>query len=136
MSTKTSIALGALLAASAACSLPAAAGSEQQQQDGMVVVRDARTGQLRNATPAEVKALRAQQDARGMARPAAEPVVTIRKDGTLHKHLGERGMVYSVVTPDAKGKLDMQCVNGADAAEAAVRHPAPAPHQEHKHESR
>jgi hypothetical protein len=134
MSSKPSMALAALLAAGAACSLPAAA--EQDRQQGMVVVRDAQTGQLRNATPAEVKALRAQETRRGLVAPEAASAVTIRRDGTMQKHLGERGMVYSVVTRDANGKLGTQCVNGEDAAKAALEHPAPATKQEHDHESR
>lgn len=137
MSSKPSIALAALLAAGAACSSVALA-AEPDRQQGMVVVRDAQTGQLRNATPAEVKALRAQQIQPGLAAAAAEAAgtVTIRQDGSMHKHLGERGMVYSVVTRGADGKLSSQCVNGEEAARAALDRHAPATQQEHNHESR
>jgi hypothetical protein len=134
MSSKPSMALAALLAAGAACSLPAAA--EQDRQEGMVVVRDAQTGQLRNATPAEVKALRAQETRRGLVAPEPPSAVTIRSDGTMQKRLGERGMVYSVVTRDADGKLGTQCVKGEEAAQAALERPAPANQQEHHHEIR
>jgi hypothetical protein len=134
MSSSTSMALAALLAASA-FSLPAAASADQQE--GMVVVRDAYTGQLRNATPAEVKVLRAQETAKGLvAHEAAPSAVTVRENGTRQKHLGESRMVYSVVSRDAGGKLGMQCVNGEDAANAALARPAPATQQEHDHESR
>jgi hypothetical protein len=133
MFRKPSMALVALLAAGAG-GLPAAA--EPDRQEGMVVVRDAQTGQLRNPTPSEVKALRAQQTRRGLAEPDAASTVTIRRNGTMQKHLGERGMVYSVVTRGADGKLGMQCVNGEDAAKSALEHPAPANHQGHNHESR
>jgi hypothetical protein len=102
----------------------------------MVVVRDAQTGQLRNATPAEVKALRAQQLRRGLAAPEAPSPVTIRRDGTMQKRLGERGMVYSVVTRNADGKLDTQCVTGEDAAKAALERPVPATQPEHDHGTR
>jgi hypothetical protein len=128
------MALAALLAAGAACSLPAAA--EQDPQQGLIVVRDAQTGKLRSATPAEAKVLRAQQVRRTLAAPAATSTVNVRPNGTLHKHLGERGMVYSVVTRNVDGKLDTQCVKGEDAAKAALDHPAAATEQEHKHESR
>jgi hypothetical protein len=101
------------------------------EQDGMVVVRDAQTGALRNATPAEVKVLKAQESRRNLMTRQPEPSpVVIRKDGTLHKHLGERSMVYSVVTRDDAGKLGMECVKGADAADAALNK------EEHRHEER
>ncbi|MES2757088.1 MAG: hypothetical protein V4693_06910 [Pseudomonadota bacterium] len=131
MSTKTAIALAALLAA--ALGAPAAAG----QQEGVVVVRDPLTGKLRNATPAEARRLHAQSTARGMVKPeGAAPDVTIRKNGTIQKHLGERGLVYSVVTRDAAGKLDTQCVHGEEAANAALKRQAPATGKEHDHETR
>jgi hypothetical protein len=134
MSSKSSMALAALLAAGAACSLPAAAEPDRQQ--GMVVVRDAQTGQLRNATPAEVKALRAQQSTRGLAAPDAASTITIRGNGTIQKHLGERGMVYSVAKRDADGKLGTECVTGEDAARAALERPATTTQPEHNHETR
>ncbi len=133
MSSKTMITLAALFAAGA-LSGPAVAADPQQQ--GMVVVRDAQTGQLRNATPAEVKALRAQEVQRGLTRPAPPSPVTVRKDGTRQKHLGESGLVYSVVTRDADGKLQSREVSGEDAANAALKAPAPATQQEHHHADR
>lgn len=133
MSSKTMIALAALLAAGA-LSVPAAASEEQAE--GMVVVRDTRTGLLRNATPAEVRELRALEVQRGITRPAPPAAVTVRENGTRQKHLGEGGLVYSVVTRDAGGKLAVQEVIGEDAANAAVHAPAPATHQEHNHADR
>jgi hypothetical protein len=135
MSSKTRIALAALLAAGA---LSVAAAASAEQEEGMVVVRDARTGLLRNATPAEVKALRAQDVQRGLARrqPAPPSAVTVRENGTRQKHLGERGLVYSVVTRDAGGKLAVQEVKGEDAANAALDAPAPANQQERHHADR
>lgn len=132
MSSKTSIALAALLAASA-FSAAGTAGAEPQQ--GMVVVRDPQTGQFRNATPAEVKVLRAQQAQLGLVPPPPS-VVTVRKDGSRHKHLGEASMVYSVVSRDADGKLGMHCVTGAEAADAALARPAPLTQPEHDHDKR
>lgn len=133
MSSSISMALAALLAAGASC-LPAAASADPQE--GMVVVRDPATGQLRNATPAEVKALRAQQTGHALVRREAPAAVTVRENGTKHKHLGESRMVYSVVSRGADGKLDMQCLKGEDAASAAVTRPAPATQPEIDHESR
>lgn len=131
MSTKTAIALAALLAA--ALGAPAAAGD----QEGVVVVRDPLTGKFRNATPAEMRRLDAQSTVRGIAkRDPAAPDVTIRKDGTIQKHLGERGLVYSVVTRGADGKLDTECVHGEEAANAALKRQPPATEKEHDHETR
>ena len=128
------MALAALLAASA-LGLPAAAGAEPQE--GMVVVRDASTGKLRPPTAAEMRVLQAQQKALGLVKPGAvESVVTIRPNGTVHKHLGENAMVYSVVRRNSHGKLGMQCVKGQDAANTALAQPAPATEQEHDHETR
>jgi hypothetical protein len=112
----------ALLLAGAAAALPAAA------QEGMVVVRDAQSGQLRAATPAEIKALHEQNKALHPAKPVQEQAVR-RQDGTLRKRLGESGMVFEVITRDADGKLVTQCVNGEQAAEAAVKHVSPAAHR-------
>jgi hypothetical protein len=133
MSSKSSMALAALLAASA-LGLPAAAA---EPQEGMVVVRDASTGKLRPPTAAEMRILQAKQAALGLVKPGAvESVVTIRPNGTVHKHLGENAMVYSVVRRDSHGKLAMQCLKGQDAANAALKQPAPTTEQEHDHETR
>jgi hypothetical protein len=116
-------ALASLLAVTALTLPPCASAADQQ---AMVVVRDAETGQLRAATPAELKALRAQGAALRQEPPPQPSAVTTRDDGTLHKHLGESGMVYSVVTRDADGKLGMQCITGQDRANAAATQSAPA----------
>ena len=121
--------LAAMLAL-AALSLPPLAGAAGQE--GMVVVRDRESGQLRAPTPAELRTLRAQQKA--MAPPAAVAPSVQRPDGTRHLHLGERGMVYSVLSRDAGGKEIIGCV-GEHAAHAAIDQPAhSAPTREHGHE--
>lgn len=134
MSSKSSMAFAALLAASALALAPA---SGAEPQEGMVVVRDANTGKLRPPTAAELRVLQAQQAPLGLVKPgAAESLVTIRPNGTVHKHLGENAMVFSVVRRDRRGKLGLQCVKGQDAANAALEHPAPTTEQEHDHETR
>jgi hypothetical protein len=125
MSTTTSIALAALLATG--LGVPAAAA----QEEGMVAVRDPLTGKFRTPTAAELKVLAAQSTAKGVAQQQPSPV-TIHKNGTLQKHLGDSNMVYSVVHRDAGGELDMQCVEGEGAAAAALAHPATV--KEHDHE--
>jgi hypothetical protein len=133
MSSKTRIALAALLGAAA---MSVAGPGSARQADGMVVVRDARTGLLRNATPAEVKVLRAQEVQLGITRPQPPAPVTVRPNGTRQKHLGERGLVYSIVSRDANGKLSAQEAIGEDAADAALKAPAPVNPQEHNHADR
>ena len=131
MSNKYLIAALPLAAAYAILVSPPAAG-----QEGMVVVRDAQTGQLRAPTSAEAQALVPQRAAAAKALPQASMVVS--PDGSRHVHLGESRMVYSVVTRGADGKLSGQCVHGERAAARAVAAPVPAAkhNEEHRHESR
>ena len=136
MSKKTMIALVALLGAAAVSVAAQDNVANAGQAEGMVVVRDARTGLLRNATPAEVKVLRAQEVHLGIAPPQPPAPVTVRADGTRQKHLGERGLVYSIVTRDANGKLSAKEAIGEEAANAALTAPAPVNQQEHNHAER
>lgn len=128
----------------AALCLPAAAqdntAAAPAQGQGMVVVRDAQTGQLREPTPAEIRALQPAPSA-SITAPAQASIVT-GPGGRRSVRLGERHMVYSVVKRDAEGKLGEQCVHGVHAAERAAHgahQPAikqATPHEEHRHESR
>lgn len=93
----------------------AAAGSATQ---GLTVVRDAESGELRAPTSAERQALHAASPA-SAARPS-QPAVVTGPDGRLNARLGESRLVYSVVTRGPDGKLDQTCVQGAHAAERAV----------------
>jgi hypothetical protein len=89
-------------------------------QDGMVVVRDAVTGQLRAPTAAEFQALQAAQPKSAAPLALSPPRVISRADGTRQAHLGQGAMVYSVVSRDEGGQLHQQCVSGQAAAEAAL----------------
>jgi len=122
--------LAALFAA--LCHVPPASAAGQDQ--GMVVVRDQQTGQLRAPTPAELQALRPAPAAALRAR--TRPALVTSPGGSRHLRIGEQGMVYSVVTRGADGKLAGQCVQGQAAADAAVKQPAAGPNQEHGHETR
>ncbi len=103
-------------------------------QDGMVVVRDPVTGQLRAATPAEQKALTAApQGALRTAAPAA-PQAIRNADGSFKVRLGQRGQVYEVLTRAPDGKLTGQCVHGDEAAERALAQAATS--REARHEDR
>ena len=114
----------ALLLALAA--LAAAPASFAQQEaaaptaPGVIVVRDAQTGKLRAPTAAEYKALAkvAQPGVRAMTVP---PATIKRADGALQRRLGEAGLTYSVISRDKDGKLRIECVQGADAAQQATQ---------------
>ena len=138
----------AVLPCAAFCAgLPLAAAAQEQAQaqqsgtqppgtaqSGMIVVRDAQTGQLRAPTAAEARAL-APSPEKSAAMRATPPALVARPDGSKQVKLGERGLVYSVVTRGADGKLHEQCVQGAAAAEKAVKAPASAAHEEeHRHD--
>ena len=119
----------------------AQAPASAQSQAGMVAVRDAQTGKLRPATPDELKALRARNPAPAALAAGTPPQhqsLAPRRDGTRGVRLGDRTMVYDVVTRGADGKLSSECVHGAAAAEAALGAGAPATdaHEEHIHETR
>lgn len=94
----------------------AAVCASASAQEGMTVVRDAVTGKLRAPTAAELRDLRGQAGQPQIA--PAKPQSSMRPDGTRKLQLGERGMVYSVVTRSADGKLKRQCVHADDAAGA------------------
>jgi hypothetical protein len=92
----------------------------QQGQQGMVVVRDAQTGKMRAPTPDELRALRAPAPSAALSAGTSRPQsLAVRRDGTRGVRLGDRTMVYEVVTRGADGKLSGECVHG-DAAEAAL----------------
>jgi len=90
----------------------------------MIVTKDAETGELRPATPAEREKLLGRQ-------PLAAPehkVVTL-PDGSVMVELGEADRSYAVATKSPDGSLSHTCVHGAaEAAKAvtAVASPAPA----------
>lgn len=101
-------------------------------QEGMVVVRDPQTGQLRAPTADELKELRARTPATaGLAAPRP-PATVSRRDGSRGLRLGEQGMVYDVVTRGPDGKLTSECVHDEAGAAHALDHN----HGENTHESR
>ena len=125
----------------AALALPACAAQQAEPQQGMVVVRDADTGQLRAPTPAEAQALHPRTNASAAAAAAPAPRMIIGPGGRRSVKLDQRHMVYSVVTRGADGKLEEQCVHGADAAHGAAQPagtqpPSTTNHKEHHHEGR
>lgn len=123
----------------AALAFPACAAQQAEPQQGMVVVRDAETGELRAPTPTEARALHPRTNASAAAAAAPAPKMVTGPGGRRSVKLGERHMVYSVVSRDADGKLAEQCVHGVHAAERAVEgssKPGATQPEEHRHESR
>lgn len=106
------------------CALAAPLASAQE---GMTVVRDPQTGKLRAPTAAELRALRARVE-----RPTTmlAPQSTMRPDGTRAIDLGERAMVYSVMTRNADGSLAAHCVKGEEGAAKAIEN---KPETDHEH---
>jgi hypothetical protein len=89
----------------------------------MVVTRDAVTGKLRPATPAEREQLSGR---RALASPEPE-IVTLPNGAVMLKKRPEDAQ-YAVATRNSDGTLSHSCVHGADAARAAVEAaPSPAP---------
>lgn len=129
-----------ICAAVAALGLSAGAHA---QDAGMVAVRDAETGQLRAPTAEELSVLQAGEQARLNAlkpseRAARASRMVARTDGVRQKRLGDSAAVYSVLTRGADGSATMQCVDGASAAEAAVKGGAAAAtvtSKEHQHDA-
>jgi hypothetical protein len=109
----------------------------QENKEGMVVVRDPQTGRMRAPTPEELRELRAKAPPSTAAMAgAAQNQPLSRRDGARGVRLGEKTMVYEVVTRGADGTLSSRCVQGEAAADAALQHPANAPHPEDRHETR
>jgi hypothetical protein len=108
-----------------------------ETKEGMVVVRDPQTGKMRAPTPEELRELRAMAPPSTAAMAgAAQNKPLSRRDGARGVRLGEKTMVYEVVTRGADGTLSSRCVQGEAAADAALRHPVNATHEEDRHEAR
>jgi hypothetical protein len=109
----------------------------EQGQEGMVVVKDPQTGKMRAPTPEELRALRAKAPPPASLTGAPrQPKSLTRRDGARGVRLGEKTLVYDVVTRGEDGKLSSHCVQGEAAATEALQHPANAEHKEHSHEAR
>jgi hypothetical protein len=148
----TAAMLGSLCLLAALPHARAAGGDDdqpgQQGQQGMVVTRDPVTNKLRAPTPEEMQALRAKTSPRAglqAARPSEHTMLAARPGGARGVRLGEKTLVYEVVTRGADGKLSSECVHGDAAAAAAVApvagpnaatRPAHADHEEQRHETR
>jgi len=121
--------LGALVALTALVVSSAAFAADGK--DGMKVVRDQVSGQLRAPTPAEAQVMIVQEQAKAKTPAKAmgmltgtEPQQKVMQNGTVMLELTEESMVHSVVTRKADGSLEMQCVHGDAAHNHAVHNHA------------
>ncbi len=112
----------------------------KSEQEGMTVVRDPATGKFRAPTPQELRELRAKAPASSAAAvagtPPPQPKALAGRHGAHGLRLGEKTLVYDVVTRGEDGKLSSQCVHGEAAAQDAMQHSDHAQHEEHRHEAR
>ncbi len=112
----------ALIIAASAC-LPAL--GQAAENPGVQIVKDPATGELRAPTHQEFKALEKQaKKTKGKSlglisgHPVRGPVH--RPDGSVSMELDESSMAYSVMTRNADGSMNFNCVTGADTAEQLV----------------
>ena len=91
--------------------LAACAGPQLSPSSAMVAARDPLTGQLRAATPAELRALGAPS----LALRLSTGQVRLRADGRRELHLGEAALVHAVLRRDADGRTSMECIEGDGA---------------------
>ena len=92
-----------------------------------IAVRDAGTGRLRAATPAEAAALHAA--GREALRTASGPqnITRYHRSGAVGARLSDRSMSYSMVVRQPDGRMTESCFDNRDAAEAALSAPVAAP---------
>lgn len=114
-------ALAILCAATIMAPAPTHGAEPTPGQQGMVVVRDAQTGELRAPTPAESQALHGSTAQR---KAPARRVESVGPGGSHKVQLGRSALVYSVAKRGPEGALHEQCVGGEGAAHTALNNPA------------
>ena len=119
--------MAAALAAVVAGLTPGAQAAEQAPSAR--VFKDPVSGELRAPTAAEASALEAagkslkaqrQAPARGLVTGRINPGQIKHADGTIQQELDESSLSHTVMTRKADGALEMVCVTGSEAADAAL----------------
>ena len=87
-----------------------------------VQVRSDNAKQARAAMAASMKAAERGQKV-GMLTGRANPRAAVAADGTISQELDASTMSYSVARINADGKIEMVCVNGAEAPQQAMKAP-------------
>jgi FlaG/FlaF family flagellin (archaellin) len=135
--------LRSMVAIAAALALTGSAfAAGQESQAGQTVAKDQRTGKIRNATAAEAKELNdlraadmaAQKAARQAAGAPATNVIRLQHNGIAAAFVDEESVQYSVMRRGADGKLELDCVQGKNAAETALNNPVTTHSEEHQHD--
>ena len=93
-------------------------GADLGAGDGMRAAIDPKTGELRQPSRAEVRALAAEESLRPARIFAASSVELA--DGTVMMALDEELMSYSVARLDAAGQPSFTCVDGAVQADLQI----------------
>lgn len=87
-----------------------------------IVVRDADTGALRAATPAEAEALATQSRPSQLRRAAPATMLSrTRADGARGVRLTDESMSFSVMVRQPDGSMAEVCFDSREQAEAAVK---------------
>jgi hypothetical protein len=107
------------LAACALLAMALSAPTAFAAEEGLRVVRDAATGQLRAPTAAEAQALQAQRRAapRGLLTGKVSPTPRRLANGAVAMELTTDQLMYSVATRNADGSIAQHCVPNAQMAE-------------------
>jgi hypothetical protein len=103
-------------------------GAVAAGQEGMVVVRDADSGQLRAPTAAEFKAMQPTPSASKSRARVNALQSTVKADGTRKVQVGTNKLVFATTTLGADGQLHDACVTDDTVAAA----PAPTQNKEHR----
>lgn len=135
--------LRSVLAIAALSLTSSAFASGQDSQAGQTVFKDPVTGQFRNPTAAEAKKLNdlravdraALKAARKAAGGPATGVVRLQQNGIVAAHVDEESTMHSVMTRNADGTLEHNCVHGKTAAETStLSNPVTMQSKEHQNE--
>lgn len=106
------------LAACAALALALSAPTAFAAEEGLRVVRDAKTGQLRVPNAAEARQLEGRATApRGVLTGRLSPKPERLANGALRVELTQDQMMYSVATRGADGSVTRHCVPNTTIAE-------------------
>jgi len=121
---KKATVLGAALLAVAGMAMAGQAGQEAGPVQGVQAHIDPATGQLRQPSPSEVKAL-ADAVRKVFATRMAQNAQTIQHgDGSISLALGPDSLNIWVATVGPDGSIRQSCVEGANAAAAVQSAPA------------
>ena len=92
-----------------------------------MAVRDATTGRLRAATPAEAAALHAAGPQALRGGRATRNLTRYHRSGATGARLSDSAMSYALVVRQPDGRITEYCFDSREVAEAALAAPVAAP---------